>query len=53
MKTIFLSGYGIDLHVDSGRLVVTDGRDYSKEPITKEFKAKHDDLDLLVIYDEK
>lgn len=47
---MFLSGYGIDLHVDSGRLVVTDGRDYSKEPITQEFKAKHDDLDLVVIY---
>ncbi len=50
MKTLFLSGYGIDLHIDNGRLVVTDGRDYSKEPITQEFKAKHDELDLIIIY---
>ena len=50
MKTLFLSGHGIDLHVDSGRLLVRDGRDYSKKPTAYEFKAKHDDLDLIVIY---
>jgi CRISPR-associated protein Cas1 len=50
MKTLFLSGYGIDLHVDSGRLIVRDGRDNSKEPTTYEFKAKHDDIDLIVVY---
>jgi CRISP-associated protein Cas1 len=50
MKTLFLSGYGIDIHVDSGRLIVKDGRDIEKEPPTYEFKAKHDDLDQVVIY---
>ena len=50
MKTLFLSGYGIDIHVDSGRLIVKDGRDYDKELTTYEFKAKHDDLDKVVIY---
>ena len=30
MKILFLSGYGIDLSVDSGRLVIKDGRDLEK-----------------------
>jgi hypothetical protein len=29
MRILFLSGYGIDLSVDSGRLVIKDGRDHS------------------------
>ena len=32
MKILFLSGYGIDLSVNSGRLVIKDGRDLEKEP---------------------
>jgi len=31
MKILFLSGYGIDLIVDIGRLVIKDGRDLEKE----------------------
>jgi CRISPR-associated protein Cas1 len=50
MKILFLSGYGIDLSVDSGRLVVKDGRDLKKEPIEIVLKPKGDEYDGIVIY---
>ncbi len=50
MKILFLSGYGIDLSVDSGRLVVKDGRDLRKEPSKIVLKPKGDEYDGIVIY---
>ena len=42
MKILFLSGYGIDLRVDGGRLIVKDGRDLNKEPRETMIKPKSD-----------
>jgi len=50
MKILFLSGYGIDLSVDSGRLIIRDGRDLNKEPTQTVLKPKGDEYDGIVIY---
>jgi CRISPR-associated protein Cas1 len=50
MKILFLSGYGIDPSVDSGRLEIKDGRDLNKEPKEIVLKPKGDDYDGIVIY---
>ena len=50
MKKMFLSGYGIDLHVDSDRLIIKDGRDLEKEPTETVLTPKGDDFDSIVIY---
>lgn len=50
MKTLFLSGYGIELSVDSGRLVIKDGRDLRKEPTMTALKSKGNEIDGIVIY---
>ena len=49
MKILFLSGYGIDLSVDSGRLVIKDGQDLKKEPSEVVLKPKGDDFDGIVV----
>ena len=51
MRTLLLSGYGIGLSVDSGRLHVRDGSDYKKEPKEYVFKPKFIDYDSIVIYE--
>ena len=50
MKILFLSGNGMDLSVESGRLIVKDGRNQKKEPTTTVLKPKGDDYDGIVIY---
>jgi len=42
VKPLYLSGYGIAMSVDSGRLVVRDGRDLRKEPIQTVLKPGDD-----------
>jgi len=46
VKILFLSGYGIDLSADSGRLVIKDGRALNKEPSEIVLKPKGDDLEV-------
>ena len=51
MNTLFLSGFGISLTVDGGRLHVKDGRDINKEePKTIVYRPKMIDVDNIVIY---
>lgn len=50
MKTLFLSGYGINLSVDGGRLVVRNGRDLDREPKEVVLRPKSDEYDGVVVY---
>jgi len=51
MNTLFLSGYGITLSVNAGRLHVKDGRDADKdESESYVFRPKMIDVDNIVIY---
>jgi len=50
MKSKVLSGYGIKINVDDGKLVVTDGREFEKEPVTETYHPKHADMDNITIY---
>ena len=49
MQILNLTGYGINVHVDSGRLIVKDGNYKSREPKEKRFRRKMIDFDKMVI----
>ena len=49
MQILNLSGYGINVHVDGGKLVVKDGNNSDKEPQEKQFRRTTLDFDKLVI----
>jgi CRISPR-associated protein Cas1 len=51
MNTLLLSGYGINMRVDGGRLHIKDGHDKDKpDPREYIFKPKFIDLDNIVLY---
>ena len=51
MNTLFLSGYGISLTVDGGKLHIRDGRDANKdEPKIIVYRPKMVDVDNIVVY---
>lgn len=49
MQILNLTGYGINVHVDSGRLVVKDGNHYNKNPTEQRFRRRKIDFDKLII----
>ncbi|MHB8546474.1 MAG: CRISPR-associated endonuclease Cas1 [Nitrosotalea sp.] len=49
MQILNLSGYGINVHVDGGKLVVRDGNTHEKEPQEQRFRRKMLNFDKLVI----
>lgn len=49
MKILFLSGYGIDLSVENGRLHIKDGQGHKKESREIILKPKGDEYDSIVI----
>lgn len=49
MQILNLTGYGIDVHVDSGRLVIKDGNYPGREIQEKRFRPKTINFDKLVI----
>lgn len=49
MQILNLSGYGINVHVDSGRLVVKDGNAYDKDPQEQRYRKNTINFDKLVI----
>lgn len=49
MQILNLSGYGINVHVDGGRLVVKDGNAYDKEPQEQRYRKNTINFDKLVI----
>lgn len=49
MQILNLSGHGINVHVDGGRLVVKDGNHADVKPKEKRFRRKTLDFDKLVI----
>ena len=51
MKTLFLSGHGVNLRVENARLKIRDGCEYERrEPAEYELRPKGDDYDSIVIY---
>jgi len=51
MNILLLSGHGIDMHVDGGRLHIKEGHDKEKsDPKEYVYKPKHIDLDNIVVY---
>jgi len=51
MKTLFLSGHGVNLRVENARLKIRDGCEYERsEPAEYELKPKGDEYDNIVIY---
>lgn len=51
MKTLFLSGHGVNLRVENSRLIIRDGCEYERrEPAEYELRPKGDDYDSIVIY---
>lgn len=50
MKSLLLSGYGIGMKVDNGRLHIHNGNDRDREPEDYVFKPKFIDYDNIVIY---
>jgi CRISPR-associated protein Cas1 len=50
LQILNLSGYGINVHVDGGKLVVRDGNSYEKEPLEQRFRRKMLTFDKLVIH---
>lgn len=49
MQILSLSGYGLNIHVDEGKLVVKDGNTYEKEPQEQRFRRKTINFDKIVI----
>lgn len=51
MRTLFLSGHGIDIRVENAHLMIKDGHEYERaEPSTYELKPKYDEYDNIVVY---
>lgn len=50
MQILSLSGYGINVHVDGGKLVVKDGNTYEKDPQQHRFRRKMLNFDKMVIH---
>lgn len=50
MQILNLSGYGINVHVDGGKLVVKDGNTYETEPNETRFRRKMLNFDKMVIH---
>ncbi|NLT38537.1 MAG: hypothetical protein GXX95_10335 [Methanomassiliicoccus sp.] len=51
MRTLFLSGHGIDMRVENAHLIIRDGHEYERaKPSTYELKPKYDEYDNIVIY---
>lgn len=50
MKKTVLVRLRIELHVDSDRLIIKDGRDLKKEPSETVLTPKGDDFNGIVIY---
>ncbi len=50
MKSLLLSGYGIKMNVDSGKLHIRNGNDNGREPEEHIFKSKFIDYDSIVVY---
>jgi len=49
MQILSLSGYGLNVHVDGGKLVVKDGNRHDFEPHEQKFRRKMLNFDKLVI----
>lgn len=49
MQILNLSGYGMNVHVDGGKLVIRDGNSHEKEPTEMRFRRKMLNFDKLVI----
>ena len=49
MQILNLSGYGINVHVDGGKLVVKDGNRHDYDPQVQKFRRKTVNFDKLVI----
>jgi len=51
MRSLFLSGHGVNLRVENARLMIRDGCEFERvEPSEYELKPKSDEYDNIVIY---
>lgn len=50
MKSLLLSGYGINMNVDGGKLHIVDGRGLENGHVEYVYKPKFIDLDNIVVY---